>query len=215
MHSQNQFNRFSSLKQKIGFTPKKILDIGAYHGDWSTMTKEIWPEASFTLFEANKFCEDKIKEKGFDRYFIEVLGDRNEEVEFHVCLTGCGEGNSVYKEQSVFPFDRVKRQMKKLDDIIQEEFDFVKMDTQGSERLIIEGGKKTITSSPFIQIETQIQEYNKNAPFCIDMINYMDSLDYKVYDITDFHYNSLGMLIQIDILFAKKNLNIFHLPCYS
>lgn len=214
IQSKNQFERFSALKQ-IGFNPKKILDIGAYQGEWALMAKGIWPDSEITLIEANKFCESKIKENGFTNYYIEVLGDENKEIDFNVCLTGCGEGNSIYKEQSVFPFDKVKRQMRRLDELLQGEFDFVKMDTQGSEKAIIEGGKNIIANAPLVQIETQVQEYNKNAPFVNDIINYMASLDYRILDITDFHYNSSNVLIQVDILFAKKSMQIFNLPCYS
>ena len=89
------------------------------------------------------------------------------------------------------------------------------MDTQGSEKAIIEGGKNIIANAPLVQIETQVQEYNKNAPFVNDIINYMTSLNYRILDITDFHYNSSNVLIQVDILFAKKNMDIFNLPCYS
>jgi len=38
---------------RLGFSPKKILDIGAYHGWWSIQMKnEVFTEAEYTLIEA-------------------------------------------------------------------------------------------------------------------------------------------------------------------
>lgn len=214
MHSKNQYNRYANLKA-LGFNPKRVLDIGAYTGDWSLMLKELFPEAKFTLVEPNEECIEKIKANGFDDVHNLLLGDTKKRVVFNKCLTGCGEGNSVFKEQSVFPFETHLRQMETLDDTLLGQYDLIKMDTQGSESLILSGGEKTLAGASFVQLETQVLEYNKLAPFSMDIINQMDMLGFKLYDIVDFHYNSRGLLLQVDLLFAPKNFVVFRLDCYS
>ena len=57
IHSKNQFARYNALKM-LGFEPTKILDVGSNFGDWSLMMKELYPDAEYTLIEANKECLD-------------------------------------------------------------------------------------------------------------------------------------------------------------
>lgn len=215
IHSKNQFARYNALKM-LGFEPTKILDVGSNFGDWSLMMKELYPDAEYTLIEANKECLDKMRANGFTNVHQAVLGNENKKVTFHKCQTGCTEGNSVFKEQSVFPFSQEEVQMTRLDDLLPNgDYHLVKIDTQGAEKIILEGGANCIKNAAFIQLETQIQEYNKNAPFTLDIINYMDNIGFRLYDIIDFHYNSFNLLIQVDLLFGRKDLFLFNLERYS
>jgi len=215
MHSENQYNRYLALKN-IGFVPKRILDVGAYHGNWSLMMKEIYPDASFSLVEANKNCLELIKKNGFDDVKIAVAGECEKLVDFYVCQTGCEEGNSVFKEKSCFPFVKTQRKTTTLNELFpKQSFDLIKIDAQGSERNIVLGGVEIVTKASFVQLETQIQQYNAGAPFLINVINFMHSIGFRVYDIIDHHYNSGQMLIQSDILFANMDLQLFYLDCYS
>jgi hypothetical protein len=74
-----------------------------------------------------------------------------------------------------------------LDDVIYESFneyktfDFIKMDTQGSERDIILGGKETIKKAKLIQIETAVLQYNQGAPLEEELVAFMSDLNFKVH----------------------------------
>src|SRR5665811_1980087 len=37
-----------------GFSPRTIVDIGAYEGGWSKMAKGTWPNCQIIMFEPNK-----------------------------------------------------------------------------------------------------------------------------------------------------------------
>ena len=41
-------NKLTNLK-KYNFSPKSILDLGAYHGSWSLSALEIFPESNYML----------------------------------------------------------------------------------------------------------------------------------------------------------------------
>ena len=45
----------SSLRnlRQCGFKPGFVIDVGAYHGDWTVLAKSIWPTASVLMLEAN------------------------------------------------------------------------------------------------------------------------------------------------------------------
>ena len=51
------FDHIKLLIQNKGYVPSVILDIGANKGDWTTSMKEIYPESTYYLFEANDYIE--------------------------------------------------------------------------------------------------------------------------------------------------------------
>lgn len=92
--------------------------------------------------------------------------------------------------------------MTTLDSIFSknERFDLIKIDTQGSELNIIEGGINLIQKSKHIILELSILQYNKHAPLYDDVIKKM--LDYKFCPeqvLNKCYINN--KLTQIDLLF--------------
>jgi FkbM family methyltransferase len=204
----NIASRLTSLRN-LGFTPRSILDIGAYHGHFSTVARWIWSDAEILMIEANESCRSQLDGKGFP-FEIAVLDSTAGERDFHQCQTGCGEGNGLYRENSIFPFATIKRQTQRLDDVLRgRSFDFIKLDCQGAERRIIEGGEETVRGAQVIQIETQVQDYNEGAPRIADMIPALGYYGFRLFDITDMHYNSRGMLIQTDLMFVRQDSPLF------
>lgn len=210
----NQASRLANLRQ-LGFQPTAVLDIGAYSGHWGILAKHIWPAAKILMIEANEDCGPQLDKAllrmtGGDAYSIALLDSTERKAAYHKCQTGCGEGNGLFKENSVFPFETVERQTQTLDSVVGERtFDFIKLDCQGAERAIIEGGGTTISRAHLVQLEAQIQDYNEGAPRVTDLIADMDRRGFRLYDITDFHHNSRQMLIQVDLLFARQDSPLF------
>lgn len=74
------------------FRPKLILDVGANRGDWTRMTKDIFPEARFLLVEPqvemknslNGLCSEfediSWVEAGAGSELIEFMGERGYEI---------------------------------------------------------------------------------------------------------------------------------------
>ena len=81
----------------------------------------------------------------------------------------------------------------------------IKMDTQGSELDVLEGASKSIDKCKLIYLECPVINYNKNSPNFVNYIEYLDSLGFIPLDVCDIAYVD-KILIQIDILFIKKNL---------
>lgn len=211
----NQASRLTALKQ-LGFMPRHILDIGAYHGYWAGLAQWIWPNAEMLSIEANEDCREQLAQKGRP-FEIALLSSSSMDRIYNKCQTGCGEGNSLFKENSVFPFEQVMVRTKTLKEVVENRtFDFVKIDCQGAESSIMEGGQETIRAAQVVLLECQIQEYNQGAPFLIDVIKTMqEDYGFRLYDIVDSHYNSRNMLIQSDLLFATENSPLFSLKILS
>lgn len=204
----NQASRLTALRN-LGFAPTAILDIGAYHGWWCGLAAHIWPFATTLSIEANEDCRDELTKRGRP-FEIALLDSQAREVDYHKCTTGCGEGNGLFKENSIHPFVAFKQQTRTLDDVAAgRTFDFVKLDCQGAELSIICGGEQTINRATVIQLETQVQDYNEGAPRVADILTAMSLRGFRVFDIVDFHYNSRGMLLQVDLLFVRRDSPLF------
>ncbi len=82
-------------------------------------------------------------------------------------------------------------------------FDFIKLDTQGSELDILKGSSNTLKTIKLIVAETDVSGYNIGAPSQAEVIEYLDIIGYALVGVVDnLHWN--GKLLQQDILFKKK-----------
>jgi FkbM family methyltransferase len=195
---------FKSLERLkyFNFNPINILDIGAHKGQWTKDVKHIYPNASYLLIEATEYEELKISG---EKYIIHVLSDENKDVEWY---SNNSTGDSIFKENSSH-YDNIIPTIKKsvkLDDIVKDTYEFIKIDCQGSELNILKGGEKIVNKSTVVLLELPFcGEYNQNVPNLTEHIEYMDSIGFTPFDIPEYHYLYDRVLIQIDILFIKKD----------
>lgn len=215
------------LKQHKKFNPKCILDIGAYHGDWTKMISTVFPEANIIMFDANRTNNDILEKLTNDKikYHNACLSDIEKIVEFYSkSIDSDNSGASYYKE--IFGNYRndvitTKIQTQTLDTFVSEhnDIDFIKLDTQGSELDILEGAKNTLKNNnvKYILLELIVFDMNCNSPTFEDRIIYMKKIGYRLIDIWEICYlkrdkssytivnNETGdILFQIDILFERN-----------
>jgi FkbM family methyltransferase len=206
--------RFEVLK-KQGINIQYVLDIGAYRGDFTETIHSVWPTSIVKQFEA----DERQKEYLNSTAIFCVLGDEEREVEFYTLnKTSITTGSSVYKEMTPFYSDKniivIKKNMVTLD-ILDEKFNFygnwkeqglIKIDTQGSELIILQGASIFLEKRKpkFILLECPIQEYNQGAPKLVEYISIMHKMNYIVKDIYDLSYDSKDNLLQIDVLFERQ-----------
>ena len=195
--------------------PKSVLDIGANVGEFSRLCKSLWNDIDILMVEGNENCEPDLKLTGYP-YTIELLGDEEKEVDFYIQSDNIkGTGCSYYREVTHL-YDEpiiVKKTLKKLDDIVNQTFDIIKIDTQGSELDIIRGGRDTISKASYVILELPIKEYNLNSPKIEEIIEEMKSLGFDDFNPIEehrwpnqdnlFEYNEV---FQIDAVFTKKSM---------
>lgn len=200
------FERIKFLKEKYNFEPCVIYDIGAHEGDWMSECLQIYPDAKYYLFEANKAKKDFIPQAIF-----EVLSSQdNQNVIFYKTSIECDTGNSVYRENTEYFDDDIvqmeNRISRKLDSIVEERKlpkpDLVKIDTQGSELDIMKGGLESLKNAQVIILEVSLHYYNKNVPLLDEVILFMRKSGYIMFDIGDMHYKN-DILIHIDAMFCN------------
>lgn len=202
--------------KKRGFKPKVIYDIGAYHGEWTKNISAIFPKSRFYMFEANIKHQSNLEKIGHP-YFIGVLGNENKLTKFYSID---GTGDSLLREQTfLYEKGRCREEtvmMSTLQKVIEEHSiprpDLVKLDVQGAEKMIIEGGLNIITNAEMIILETKILPYNQDVPLATEIMTYMDQIGYNLLDIAELHYFGQGNkreLFEVDFIFVKKTSPFF------
>lgn len=191
--------------------PKKILDIGCNVGQFYKQAKTIWPNAYYYLMDGNESVEEDLKQLNV-HYKIALLSDSVKTVNLYKNSKNSKcTGTSIYRETSQHYNDELvlieEKTTVTLDSIFNENevFDLIKIDTQGSEIDIINGGKKIFKNAKFVIMETSLIEWNKDSPNEKEVLEYMRNLGFEVNAVIANH-NLNGKIIQNDILFENKLL---------
>lgn len=206
-------NRFKQLKSNNNHI-QCVLDIGAYRGDFTDTVNSVWTTCIVYQIEADSRQKHYLK----DNAIVALLGDEEKSnVNFYTLgqdkiTTGSSiflEKTSHYTDTTTVVLSKPMTTLDKLWEIYKfagdwQKYGLIKIDTQGSELLILEGAKKFLNSkSPrYILLECSVTDYNFNAPKIAEVFNYMTNIGYTMKDIFDLSYDN-GVLIQTDILFER------------
>jgi FkbM family methyltransferase len=197
-----------------GFTPAAILDIGAYHGDFSILAHTVWPDAWIAMIEANPakmetlYAASRQCDGGKRSIVIEaLLGDEwtGEPVPFYLSEGG----SSRYVENTTFPKPVIHLGVTPLDSIpVLPRFQpapwLLKLDVQGAERDVLEGGREILRSVEVAIVECSTLEYSQGAPTFADMVAYMDAAGFAVYDVCgQWRRQTDAALFQLDVVFVR------------
>ena len=213
-------NRFRPTKQRLshprrlaylrstGVQLTRVLDLGAYEGNWTKLIKNLYPKARVIMVDANTEKEQFLRPLG--NFHIAVLGEADgKEVDYYKCLDGdAGSGNGIYRENTSFRFAPEKRKCTTLSTLLGSDdgFDLIKMDVQGAELDVIRGGLPIVRNSRYLLLELQTHNYNLGAPHFEEVVAFLMGEGFAVVDIVDLMYSG-DKLIQVDVLFRNKNLS--------
>lgn len=194
-----------------GFAPGGIVDIGAHEGNWTRMIRGIFPAPAILMIEAREEQEPTLqhacKEISSVEYVIALLGrESNASVPFQVN----GTGSSMFAERSDAPRAPRTISMRTLDDVFAKSVQlaeplFLKLDIQGAELECLRGGKSTLAKAEVVQLEVALLNYNEGAPQAAEVISFMDSHDFAMFDISGFVRPNGVNLVQVDIIFVKNS----------
>jgi FkbM family methyltransferase len=184
---------------------QSLLDIGANVGNFSKLVKHTIPDMNILMLEANPYCDHALHQSRIP-YEIACLSDEIKTVDLYLNPKNymC-TGTSYYKEVTVHydNADWVKTETKLLDDVVRDRtYEYIKMDTQGSELDILRGGTKTVEKAKYIQLEISVQKYNEGAPLKDEVLEYMKSIGFSPNILVENHYHE-GQLIQEDWIFTR------------
>lgn len=199
-----------------GYVPRTMLDIGAHVGTFTREFLNVFPECVPTLIEPNPFCGADLSKLSFEQHAVAASAEPGQAELFLTKEWLQSTGASLYRENTAFFRDDVvvKHRVEKarLDDLFQgRRFDFVKIDTQGSELDVLLGGPVVLRQADFILVEVSLVEYNIGGARAEAVFAKLAELGFHCTEVTEFHrlggvHN--GNLIQMDFLFERRGRSV-------
>jgi len=195
-----------------GYAPRTMLDIGAHIGTFTLEFLDVFPGCVPTLIEPNPFCVPDLSKLGFEQHAVAVSAEPGVAEMFLSREWLQTTGASLYRENTAFFRDEVvvKQQVTKvrLDDLFRgRQFDFVKIDTQGSELDVLLGGSTVLRQAEYILVEVSLVEYNIGGARAEAVFGKLAELGFHCTEVAEFHrlagvHN--GNLLQMDFLFTRR-----------
>lgn len=206
----------NSLKNR-GYIPDNIFDIGCFHGLWSKEISKIFTTSNFFLYDANDDNESYLKLLNLENkkfiYKFKLFSDDQKDYKFYKMFSG----SSIFEEKSLHPRREKNLRSSLLSDEITNDIqktlnNLIKIDAQGSEIKILKGLGNYIYNFEVIILEVSVHEYNKNGPLFDDVMSYMKSKNYILYDIYDLKRlgENNSFLIQFDCIFVRNNSSLLN-----
>lgn len=195
-----------------------IIDLGAARGEWSRMALRLFPQARVVgvdpLEEREPYLR-KLKEL-HDRYdYVLAVAGKDEGGSVQLAVTPDLDGSSVHGREGVVREVPVRS----LDAIAAEKHlegpFFLKFDTHGFERPILESGAAVLAQTKYIVMEAYNYRHTPDTMLFHEMIEYMGSMGYRVFNLVDVLNRKFdGALWQIDLFFAREDDAIFSSDSY-
>jgi hypothetical protein len=118
------------------------------------------------------------------------------------------ENTQHYQEHNTIKEVRLSKTLKTLCEKHNiDKIDLLKIDTQGSEILVMEGLGERINDIEFIELECSLIEWNIGGCSLQDVIDYLKD-KFIIFDVIELHRLNGNDLFQIDIIFQNKKSNI-------
>jgi FkbM family methyltransferase len=203
-----------SLKEQ-GINIETVLDIGAAHGHFSGFLRTIWPNSQITAIECNERNRYFLDHTNYDVRFV-CLGDKPCKKDFHINPSDIAGGGSSFYKENTSAFDQSFTENKDivtLDSMKLGAYDLIKIDTQGTELDIINGGLETIKQARFLLMELSFLPYNHGGCMIDEVLAKTRELGFVMLDTFGPAYGGhwfANRKVQVDVLLVKANDSILN-----
>ena len=196
---------YGRLKAK-GFTPGRIIDVGAYEGDWTRLVRGVFETSPVTMIEAQEgkkaALEAVCRELPGVTPVSALLGPTGgSQVPFYEMETG----SSMRAENSNVARHEKLMTTQTLDEAAGQNGEklFIKIDVQGAELDVLSGGLKILERCDVVQLETALLPYNEGAPQIAEVFVQMEKWGFSPYDFAGFIRPNGIDLVQTDVIFVR------------
>lgn len=185
------------MRSKIDFKGR-IISFEPMSKEFSQLSKvssedSLWEVANFALGKVNVNSEIQISGNSVSSSLLDMLPS---------VVETCGETAAYVRTEQII--------VKTLDSIFNENYTsgdnvFLKIDTQGYEKAVLEGALDSLPNILGLQLELSFIQFYEGDSLYQEMINYVDKLGYKLMSIEPvLHHPESGRLLQIDGLFFRE-----------
>jgi FkbM family methyltransferase len=196
---------------RLGFQPRTVIDAGV-----ANATPELYstfPSASILLIEPLVEFEpflQKICSTYKAQYVLAAAGSAPGSATFHVhadkfssSLLTEVEGASVDGTPRTVPVVSIDQQCAEKN--LPGPY-LIKLDVQGAELQVLAGATRTLQQTEAVILEVTLFATMIGGPQFYDLVSYMKTAGFVVYDIYGFQYRLLdGALNQFDMIFVRED----------
>jgi FkbM family methyltransferase len=190
-----------------------FIDIGAFRGDFTDMIITAFPRSQGLLIEPTIGNYYYLKSRFYLKETIKIinyaLGLEKSEADFY-CTSDSAQNSLLefvdYNTSVVIN----KVSVESLDELLNsgnnfQNIDLIKIDTQGNDLNVLQGGIKTIKKyKPAILTEIIFVPLYKNQSDYYELSEFMNGLGYKLVGIYNSHAHESGCIAFSDFLFLPK-----------
>lgn len=198
-----------------------IFDVGAHQGQTIEEYSKLFPNARFFSFEPFPETYERLSRHQSDRVRTFPFGF-SDKAENQTFFTNKGSGtNSLLPlsdaaqatwngHKDLYATGSVECQFMTLDQFVLEnsvsQIEFLKIDVQGAEYSVIEGGAHTLKSGTVNVLKCELimaKTYEGQVPLH-RYLKRFDELDFELVNICDHVYGVKGDLIQVDLILQHR-----------
>jgi FkbM family methyltransferase len=211
----------SVLKRMASWNPNfgTVLDMGAAKGNWSKQALTLFPSSRVIGVDPLKEREpflSKLKAAYPDRYdFVMAVAGPTDGGEAELAVTADLDGSTVdgrEGEKRVVPVISVDGMVARMG--LKGPF-FLKFDTHGFERPILDGSEETLKQTKYVVMEAYNYRHTADTMLFHEMIAHMETKGFRVFNLVDILNREFdGALWQIDLFFARAEDPIFKSNSY-
>ena len=210
--------RLSNLLTRCGISV--VLDVGANEGNFARELRELGFTGQIVSFEPladvyKRLAAAASHDAGWTAMNI-GLGDRQEERSIHVSANSLSssflemEAAHIEADPDSAYTSENKATIRRLEDVFAQYCPadaqvFLKIDTQGYEKRVMEGACGVLDRIPLIQLECSLVPLYQGAELIEDLLSYMRGLGYDPVDQRPaFIHHGSHHLMQMDVLFLRR-----------
>ena len=186
-----------------GFRPSTVVDVGAAFGTWTADCRATFPNARYILVEPNPVYHEALAK---ETLIAAAAGSVNER---RSLLLPFGS------HRRLLPCPRIHREgtsttrstltSSRLDDVITEPVDLLKLDVQGFEIEAMNGAPRILSDCEVLVAECSLYPFQRDIPLIHDVVAYVVDKGFRVYDYGgEFRWSS-KTLAQMDLVFVRED----------
>ena len=198
--------------KKLGLLPATVIDVGAAYGTFTLECCNVFPKSRYLLIEPlqeyERYLHKVVGTIPKAEYILSAAAAKGGEVEINVHPDLVG--SSIYLEGEDSHVNGVPRKVPTvtLDSLCEDRKAsgpyLMKIDVQGAELDVLAGAKKVLNDTEYLILEVSLFGFFEGGPQFYDIVRYMKSCGFVVYDIFGLQYRPLdNALSQVDMVFVR------------
>lgn len=204
--------RIFTILRDAGLQPPLILDIGASNGGWTNACLKIFPDASYRMYEP-LYPHLAHYRDGLDAV---IAANRNVEIRPLAMTDKIGPTDFYIMPNSVGSTLHPLKMAEKIEvpgTTLDQEIDgnaegsIIKIDTQGGELLILQGGKNVLAGASLVLAECWIYPgYGKPTPLVSQIVAELQKHELYAFAMTSPYFDQRNVLTALDVYFANARV---------